>query len=121
MIPKMVQRGGGVQDIQSKVLSPKNAKIQFYNNEDQNDFIVIDFLINSCESMGANLTNTILENISPYIQNLTNARPGFRILSNLCIHRRAYSEFKIELKKLAWKGVDGSVVGRKIMEGYRFA
>ena len=39
--------------------------------------------------MGANLVNTISENISGHIENITKGRIGIRILTNLCVERRA--------------------------------
>lgn len=49
----MVRRGGGVEDIRIRILSQ--------------EMIVIELLVNVCESMGANIVNTIAENTSPYI------------------------------------------------------
>lgn len=38
--------------------------------------------------MGANLVNTILEYVAPLIQEITNARVGIKILTNLCLNRK---------------------------------
>ena len=81
----------------------------------------MNLLINVVESMGANVTNSVLEHISEYICELSGGRVGFRILTNLCSERWAISIFRIPTDKLGWKGVNGKEVAKKIMEGYRFA
>jgi hydroxymethylglutaryl-CoA reductase len=49
----MVKRGGGVEDIRVRVLGE--------------GMIVVELLINVCDSMGANVVNTIAEQSSPFI------------------------------------------------------
>jgi len=51
--------------------------------------LIIDLLINVCESMGANSVNTVTETIAPYLESLTGGRAGIKILSNLCVYRKA--------------------------------
>jgi hydroxymethylglutaryl-CoA reductase len=48
----------------------------------------IDFLVNVCDSMGANLVNTIVEHAAPYVEEITGCKAGLRVLSNLCLERR---------------------------------
>ena len=52
----MVRRGGGVEDLRIRKLD--------------DSMLVIELLVNVCESMGANIINTIAENTSPYIHNI---------------------------------------------------
>ena len=58
----MVKRGGGVQGIRHRRI--------FHSDESGEDVIVIEVLIDVKEAMGANITNTVCEGISPYIQSL---------------------------------------------------
>lgn len=61
--------------------------------------MVIELLIDVKEAMGANVTNTVCEGVSPYIQSLLeDSKIGLWILSNLCIERMAWSEFKIPIE-----------------------
>ena len=83
--------------------------------------LIIDFYINVCDAMGANIVNTILEKITPYIEEITHCRTGIRILSNLCTSRMVYSEFTIPIEAMQYKNVDGFTVAKKIIEAYRFA
>ena len=88
----MVQRGGGVTDMKVKILEDSEVKM-----------LIVELFVNVCESMGANIVNTLVENMSPYIQSLTQGRIGIRILSNLCTERRALSQFFIPVSEMKWK------------------
>jgi hydroxymethylglutaryl-CoA synthase len=104
----MVRRGGGVEDIRVRKLS--------------NDMIVVELLVNVCESMGANIVNTIAENTAPFILDIIKqGRIGLRILSNLCTERLTLAKFSIPVKDMAWKNLSGKEVTERITEAYRFA
>ena len=47
----MVKRGGGVEDIRVRQLGEQN----------KDAMIVVELLVNVCDSMGANVVNTIAE------------------------------------------------------------
>jgi hydroxymethylglutaryl-CoA reductase len=51
----MVNRGGGVEDLRFRKLS--------------SNIMVVELLVNVCDSMGANVINSIAEFTAPYIQN----------------------------------------------------
>lgn len=80
--------------------------------------LVVDLLINVCESMGANLVNTVAESVAPYIESLTGGRAGIKILSNLCVHRKAMATFDIPVSKMGWKSASGEQVAQRIIESY---
>lgn len=104
----MVRRGGGVEDIRIRRLS--------------DDMLVVELLVNVCESMGANIINTIAENTAPFIQEkLNQGRVALRILSNLCTERLTMSKFTIPVKNMAWKNLSGKEVADRIIEAYKFA
>ena len=70
--------------------------------------IVVEILVDVCESMGANICNTIAEMAAPKIVEIIgDGRFGLRILSNLCTERLVYSEFKVPVEALSWKGIEG--------------
>jgi hydroxymethylglutaryl-CoA reductase len=90
----MVKRGGGVEDIRVRQLGDQ--------------MMVVELLVNVCDSMGANVVNTIAEQTSPFIlQIIGQGRVGIRILSNLCTERLTMAEFKIPVKHMTWKNVSG--------------
>lgn len=53
--PNMVKRGGGVEDVRFKELGDR-------------EILVVELLVNVCDSMGANAINTIAEYSAPFIQ-----------------------------------------------------
>lgn len=71
--------------------------------------------------MGANLTNTVCENLSATLEVLTGARPGLRILTNLCLRRVARASFRLPLSALDWKGTHGALVAQRLLEAHAFA
>ena len=89
LLVNMVLSGGGVVDVKAKVLEEK--------------MLAVEFFVDVCESMGANIINTLLEGMSHYIQTITQGRIGIRILSNLCTERRAMAQFFIPVNQMKWK------------------
>ena len=109
-IPSMVARGGGLLDLNVKILS------------EEKKVMVANLDVNVCESMGANIVNTVCEGVSGYLQKiLPDVRIGLRILTNLCAKRRAISIFSIPVAKMGWKGATGEEVAKKMIEAFEFA
>jgi hydroxymethylglutaryl-CoA reductase len=52
----MLQRGGGVVGIRSKLLAP--------------DMMVVELLVDVKDAMGANVVNTICEGVSQFVQSV---------------------------------------------------
>ncbi len=69
----MVQRGGGVVDLQWRTL----------RRADGADMVVIHLLMDSCDAMGANIINQVLEYLKAPIEQLTGEQVNLCILSNL--------------------------------------
>lgn len=69
----MVRRGGGVVDLQLRQLP----------REDGGDMAVIHLTMNSCDAMGANIINQVLEYLKAPLENLTGEQVTMCILSNL--------------------------------------
>lgn len=92
----MVERGGGVEDVRSRIL-PHNQ-------------MSVDIYVNVCDSMGANLVNTIVEHVSSQLEEITGCRAGIRVLTNLCVERRVHVSISIPVDRMGWKGVPGARV-----------
>lgn len=69
----MVKRGGGVTDLQLRKLA----------RPDGGDMVVIHLMMNSCDAMGANIINQVLEYLKEPIECLTGEHVSMCILSNL--------------------------------------
>jgi degradative hydroxymethylglutaryl-CoA reductase len=113
----MVKRGGGVIDLQVRIIEPRDTSRVVLNKP----YIVVHVHVDTCAAMGANLINTIAEGISSRLAELASGRVALRILSNYCVDRRATSMFRIPVEKLAWKGATGMQVAERVLEAYYFA
>ena len=84
--------------------------------------VIVHIEVNVCEAMGANIVNTVAEGVAPTLVKLVGGacRAGLRILTNLCMNRRARARFAIPLKYLAWKGLDGRQVAERVVEASNF-
>lgn len=69
----MVKRGGGVRDLELRRLQ----------REDGKDMAVIHLTMDSCDAMGANIINQVLEYLKEPIEQLTGEHVTMCILSNL--------------------------------------
>lgn len=140
LCPNMKKRGGGALDIYCRVVTQRarahHTKVSedagwwYTPCEDEVDvdasapdaeFLVVHIDVDVCEAMGANIVNTVAEGLATELAQLTKSRCGLRILTNLCMQRRARTTFEIPVKKLGWKGVEGEQVAARIVEAYTFA
>ena len=84
----LYRRGGGVIDCNSRIIE---------------SILIVDIDINVCESMGANMVNTVCEGLAGIIEGITGGRVCTKILTNLCLKRKAVAEFCVPVNKLATK------------------
>lgn len=99
----MVKRGGGVIDLQLRQLK----------REDGHDMAVIHLTMNSCDAMGANIINQVLEYLKSPIEALTGEEVTMCILSNL-------NDQKITTAQVTINRID-PVLGQKLQEASLFA
>jgi hydroxymethylglutaryl-CoA reductase len=109
--PVLVELGGGPRDIQVREIheSPVGA------------FLVLHWLVDVRDAMGANAVNTIVEQMAPDIEQITGGRVHLRILSNLADQRLARASCTIPLDKLAFDEFTGEQVRDGILEAWAFA
>ncbi|MFH0884589.1 MAG: 3-hydroxy-3-methylglutaryl-CoA reductase, partial [Candidatus Micrarchaeota archaeon] len=88
--------GCGVRDFETKVLDTERGPM-----------IIVDFFIAVGDAQGANMVNTVLENVAPSLAQLTGGTIRLRIISNLATRRKARAS-------AIWKK---SVVGEEVIEG----
>ncbi|EHL32637.1 hydroxymethylglutaryl-CoA reductase, degradative [Legionella drancourtii] len=99
----MVKRGGGVIDLQLRQLK----------REDGHDMAVIHLTMNSCDAMGANIINQVLEYLKSPIEALTGEEVTMCILSNL-------NDQKLTTAQVTINMID-PVLGQKLQEASLFA
>jgi hydroxymethylglutaryl-CoA reductase len=86
----MVARGGGVKSVTLRELAADSKGKRSYS---------LDIIINVCEAMGANITNTIAEKAKQILSHM-GLKTGISILSNYCLKRRAVASFKLPVSAL---------------------
>ena len=57
--------------------------------------VVTHLLVDVLDAMGANIVNTMVERVAPFIEEITNGRVYLRIISNLALKRLAYASVVI--------------------------
>lgn len=99
----MVKRGGGVKKMElRRLLRP-----------DGQDMAVIHLMMDSCDAMGANIINQVLEYLKTPIERLTGEQVTMCILSNL-------NDQKLTTARVTIQGVDPEL-GQRIQEASLFA
>lgn len=99
----MVQRGGGALDLQ----------VCHHLREDGGDMAVIHLTLDSCNAMGANIINQVLEYLKTPIEQLTGEQVTMCILSNL-------NDQKLTHARVELHGID-SDLGQRVQEASLFA
>lgn len=103
-VPGLVARGGGVRDLEFRLLDREDG---------QGKMLVIHIHCDPCDAMGANLINQICEGLKPEIEDLTGEKVGLCILSNLTDGKLVYSKIEVD-------GIDEET-GLGIQEAAQFA
>ena len=105
--PNMVERGGGVRDLQVRMM----------DHGDYQKMLVVHIHYDTCDAMGANLINTVAEALAPRVEALTGGQVFLRILSNLADQRKVTARCRLPVEALAWKEFSG----RQVAEGIELA
>jgi hydroxymethylglutaryl-CoA reductase len=74
--PVLIEVGGGVRDIKCRSIKTSRG-----------DMLILHLLVDVQDAMGANIVNRMGEKITPLLEQITRAKAGARIISNLSTHR----------------------------------
>lgn len=112
--PSIVKRGGGARELEVRIL------------EDPADpshptFLSVHIHVDTQEAMGANIINTMMEGIAPYIEELTGGTALLRILSNYATESLATATCVIAAHKLKTGRFSGEEVRDRIIEATQVA
>ncbi|MFH0883721.1 MAG: hydroxymethylglutaryl-CoA reductase, degradative [bacterium] len=110
--PRMVQRGGGVRDVETRIID---------GGPDVGKMLIVHLIIDVREAMGANMINYACEAAGPVVEHVTGGRVNLRILSNLADRRVARAMFRLPFEYLATSTMSGAEVAKRIVEAGRFA
>ena len=94
----------------------KDFKIKKIRN-----FLILYLFVDPKDAMGANLVNTMLEEIAPFLAKIAKAEIGLRIISNFAEKRVVFVESKVPVEKLALDEFSGTKVAQRILYGQKLA
>lgn len=78
-------------------------------------FLVLHLSVDPKDAMGANIVNTMLERVAPFVNKITGAKIGVRIISNFAENRVVFVEGKIPIEKLTLGKFSGKEVAKGIL------
>ncbi len=109
---RMIALGGGCKDITTHRLTTQLG-----------DMLVVHFLVDCRDAMGANAVNTMVERVAPRMEALSGGRAHLRILSNLAAHRLARVKATFTPEEMASDGThqNGLDIIQGILEAHAFA
>lgn len=106
--PRLIARGGGVRSIELRELSKPGC-------------YVIHINVDTLEAMGANIVNSIAEEVGRHLPTLIPCSVGSKILTNLTLHRLTKVWCEVELSALERDGYSGEEAAEKICSVWEFA
>ena len=107
-LPRLVARGGG----------PRSLDVR---TSDHPARIVVHVHVDCRNAMGANMVNTVAEQLSERLATLAGGRPGLRILTNLCDRRMVRVRARVPMAALATPELGGEAVRDGVIAASRFA
>lgn len=113
--PRIVERGGGIRDMSVRELAYDEP------GHPVERMVVLHFVLDCVDAMGANMVNTIAERLAPHVEAITGLDVGLRILSNLADRRLARARVSLAPEHLAADRNRGADVARGIASAWRFA
>ena len=103
--PRLADHGGGVRDIELKVLELGDGRTA----------IAVHILVATGDAMGANIVNTICESLAPRIGEICDGNIALRILSNLADRSVVTANVQYQLDALATMQFSGEEVRDRII------
>lgn len=97
--PSILKRGGGARDLWL---------------ERKGDFLIVYLSLDTQEAMGANMLNTMLEAISPTLEDLSGGNSLMAILSNLATESLVTAKCRIPIRFLSRDKAEAEELARKM-------
>ncbi|MCP3103710.1 hydroxymethylglutaryl-CoA reductase, degradative [Myxococcus sp. K15C18031901] len=108
LIPAMRARGGGARELEVRVLDATT--------------LVVHLHVDTRDAMGANCVNSVAEGMASRLAELTGARAGLKILTNLADRRTVRVSARVPVAALVTENFqDGVAVRDGILEAQHFA
>ncbi|MEC5425815.1 hydroxymethylglutaryl-CoA reductase, degradative [Virgibacillus sp. C22-A2] len=112
--PSLVARGGGAEDLEVRILNEET-------DSKYGQMLVLHLYVNTCDAMGANIINTMVESLAPTVEELTKGKVYLRILSNYADKCLARARCVIPPELLITGEYSGEEVRDGVIHAYEFA
>ncbi|GGA78788.1 hydroxymethylglutaryl-CoA reductase, degradative [Ornithinibacillus halotolerans] len=112
--PSIVARGGGARDLDVRILNDSP-------NSNYGKMLVVHVYIDTCDAMGANIINTMVESLAPTVEEITEGKVYLRILSNLADRCIAKATCVIPPELLVTGDYSGEEVRDGVISAFEFA
>jgi hydroxymethylglutaryl-CoA reductase len=112
-MPRLVDRGGGPVELSARILARPPGP--------DGGMVVVHLHVDCRDAMGANLINTLCEEMAWPIAELCGGRPGLRILSNLTDERTVTVRCRVGAAQLVESPRGGGGVSDAAVRGARVA
>lgn len=112
--PSLVDRGGGAEDLDVRILNEDD-------NSQYTQMLILHIYVNTCDAMGANIINTMVESLAPTVERITKGKVYLRILSNFADRCLARATCTIPPELLKSDGFTGEEVRDGVIHAYEFA
>lgn len=113
--PQLEDFGGGYRGMSVRAVTYDEP------GERVEQMVVVEFVLDCADAMGANMINTVAERLAPELTRITSQKVGLRILSNLAHRRLARASCTIPAALFDAEDLDGRAVIEGIASAYRFA
>jgi hydroxymethylglutaryl-CoA reductase len=111
LTPGLCRRGYGPRDVETRLVRTPRGE----------SMVVVHVLVDTGDAMGANAVNSLVEGLSPMVQEIAGGTPCLRILSNLADRRLARAAVRIPVAALGRDGLSGEEVAERMLYAYEFA
>jgi hydroxymethylglutaryl-CoA reductase len=111
LTPGLCRRGAGPRDVEVRLIETPRGETM----------VVVHFLIDTGDAMGANAVNSLVETLAPRVAELARGEACLRILSNLADRRLARSAVRVPVQALGRDGIPGEEVAERMLYAYEFA
>jgi hydroxymethylglutaryl-CoA reductase len=113
--PQLESFGGGFRGMSVRAISYDEP------GEVAEKMVVLEFVLDCADAMGANMINTVAERLAPDLAKITGEKVGLRILTNLAHRRLARASCTIPAAMFDGETLSGREVIEGIASAYRFA
>ncbi len=106
---ELISLGGGLREVVVRQSVGKAERL------------VVHLVVDCKDAMGANMVNTMAEAVSPYLAEISGAKEGLRILTNLATKRLAKAECRVPIDALKREGFSAQRVADGVVAASEFA